>query len=400
MRRTILSFLAFFGLVLCAVAQNFTTPGIIRETRGSHRYCGFIKQDGKVVVRPIYLNAHEFSEGLAAVQDTNKRWGFINTTGKKVFTLPTNVIEVGDFHEGLCWFRDDDSKKVGYIDRTGKVVIRPQWDYACDFNDGLAAVGEGRYMWEQMCQPGHMIGYIDHTGKVVIPVNLADRYGENHKSADFSCGRAILHDGDRVRIIDTKGKELFGGKYREAIIYSEGRCSVGVATNEPCNAEDDDSELPDCKIHWSVIDTAGNMVLNRSASAFREGVAYIRLSGGGIHLDENNTVTLTDGDYIFIDTTGKQIIERHFKAAYCFQEGLAYVTEMDGTKGFIDHAGKMVFKLPEGYTTYNSGGFKNGMVTIWERTTTNDGRTIYYDEEVRNREGKILWMDSYTVSFH
>ena len=59
----------------------------------------------------------------------------------------------------------------------------------------------------------------------------------------------------------------------------------------------------------------------------------------------------------------------------------------------------MVFELPEGYVTFSSGGFKNGMVTIWERTQTNDGKIIYYDEEVRNRDGRILWSDSYTVSF-
>ena len=139
------------------MAQNFATSGIFKETGETNRYCGFIKYDGTVVVKPIYLKAHDFSEGLAAVQDTNKRWGFINTAGKKVFILPASVKQVGDFHEGLCWFRDSKSKKVGYIDRTGKVVIRPQWDYALDFNDGLAAVGEGRNMGEQICQPGRMI---------------------------------------------------------------------------------------------------------------------------------------------------------------------------------------------------------------------------------------------------
>lgn len=391
--------LAFCGLCIHIMAQNYTTPGIFKETRGSNRYCGFIKYDGKIVVKPIYLHAHEFSEGLAAVKDTNNRWGFINTAGKKVFTLPANVKQVGDFHEGLCWFRDSKSKKVGYIDRTGKVVIRPQWDYGKDFNDGLAAVGEGWNMGERMYRPDRLIGYIDHTGEVVIPVNVYDLHGDNYDYADFHCGRAILHVGDSVIIIDTKGNKLSGGKYRKASIFSEGLCSVGVAINEPCNAGDGDDDLPDCELHWSIIDTAGKLVLDHSASVFCEGIAYMRLSGGGVHLDENNTVTLTDGDYIYIDTTGRQIIERHFKDANCFQEGLAYVTELDGTKGFIDHTGKMVFKLPDGYVTYNSG-FQNGMVTIWESTKTHGGKIYYYDEEVRNRDGKILWMDSYTVTFH
>ena len=49
-------------------------------------------------MKPSYLNVHDFSERLAAVQDTDKRWGFINTTGKKVFTLPAIVKQVGKFH--------------------------------------------------------------------------------------------------------------------------------------------------------------------------------------------------------------------------------------------------------------------------------------------------------------
>ena len=385
MRRTILTLLAFFGLAYCTMAQNFTVPYIIRETRGSNRYCGFIKYDGTVVVNPIYLEAQDFSEGLAAVKDTNNRWGFINTSGKRVFILPANVKEVGDFHEGLCWFRDDESKKVGYIDRTGKKVILPQWDYARDFNDGLAAVGEGWNMGGRMYRPDRMIGYIDHTGKVVIPVNVTDPAGRNYHFADFSCGRAVLRDGDSVLIIDTKGNKLFGGKYRRADRFSEGFSSVGTATNEPCNAGNGDPDLPRCKFHWSVIDTTGKMVLDRSANEFHEGVSCLELS---------------EDDYIYIDTTGRQITERHFKRADIFHEGLALVTEMDGTQGFIDHTGKMVLILPTSQLTYHSYGFKNGIVELWtERTVTNDWKLFYYEEEVRNREGKRLWEDSYTVSF-
>ena len=385
MRRTFVLFLTLCGLCFCTMAQSFTAPGIIRETRGSHRYCGFIKHDGIVVVKPIYLEAQDFSEGLAAVQDTNKRWGFINTTGQKVFTLPTDVSQVGDFHEGLCWFRDKDSKKVGYIDRTGKVVIRPQWDYARDFNDGLAAVGEGWNMGEQMYRPGRMIGYIDHTGKVVLPVKVTDRYGDNYKSADFSCGRAILHDGDSVLIIDTKGNKLFGRSYRTAGGFSEGFCTVGTATNSPCNAGGGDPNLPDCEFNWSVIDTAGNIVLTQYANRFHEGVSYLEVA---------------ENDYIYIDTTGRQIIERHFKDVSSFQEGLAFVTEMNGSQCFIDHTGKKVPALSFSQTNYSCRGFKNGIVTMWEREEINTGKTIYYEEVVRNREGKILWKDDYTVRFH
>jgi hypothetical protein len=46
--------------------------------------------------------------------------------------------------------------KSGFIDRTGKVVIAPQFDDCTSFTDGLAAV-----------MVGGKLGYIEHTGKYV-----------------------------------------------------------------------------------------------------------------------------------------------------------------------------------------------------------------------------------------
>ena len=47
--------------------------------------------------------------------------------------------------------------KRGFIDPTGKLVINPQFDYADDFENGLALVGVG-----------NKFGYIDTTGRYVI----------------------------------------------------------------------------------------------------------------------------------------------------------------------------------------------------------------------------------------
>ena len=49
------------------------------------------------------------------------------------------------------------ARKYGYIDKSGKVVIEPQFDYVRDFSEGLAVV-EKDGKW----------GVIDKNGKVVI----------------------------------------------------------------------------------------------------------------------------------------------------------------------------------------------------------------------------------------
>ncbi len=46
--------------------------------------------------------------------------------------------------------------KYGYIDKTGKYVINPQFDYAGSFSEGLAVV-----------EIGGKWGYIDKTGKFI-----------------------------------------------------------------------------------------------------------------------------------------------------------------------------------------------------------------------------------------
>ena len=82
----------------------------------------------------------------------NGQWGYIDKTGKIV--INPQFDSAWDFSEGLAWVKV--GGKWGYIDKTGKIVINPQFDDAHDFHDGLAlVVVEGLY------------GYIDRTGHYV-----------------------------------------------------------------------------------------------------------------------------------------------------------------------------------------------------------------------------------------
>src|SRR5262245_58232100 len=53
----------------------------------------------------------------------------------------------------------DERGKFGYIDESGRVVIKPQFDSAYPFSEGLAAV-----------QVGNKAGFIDESGQIVIPL--------------------------------------------------------------------------------------------------------------------------------------------------------------------------------------------------------------------------------------
>ena len=48
-----------------------------------------------------------------------------------------------NFSGGLAAVRQED--KWGYINKTGKFVIRPMYDFCKNFSDGLAIVQAGKY---------------------------------------------------------------------------------------------------------------------------------------------------------------------------------------------------------------------------------------------------------------
>jgi hypothetical protein len=149
---------------------------------------------------------HSFHEGLAAVQIRDK-WGFMDKTGRLV--IPAQFIEAGDFSEGLaavelpidqsreqpCKLDENSSytvaKKFGYIDRTGRLVIPPQWEYAGPLVGGLANVS--------MC--AHAT-FIDQTGHVRIDTAFDE-------ASPFAGALAPVNIGSMIGYIDKTGKVIW-----------------------------------------------------------------------------------------------------------------------------------------------------------------------------------------------
>lgn len=109
-----------------------------------------------------------------------------NSTSDDAYTL---------FHSGLV--PASTSGKWGYVDKTGKYSINPQFDYASDFADnGLACVGTGgKY------------GYIDKTGSYVInpQFDAASNFTDS--------GSARVKTGDKYGYIDKTGKYVVNPQF-------------------------------------------------------------------------------------------------------------------------------------------------------------------------------------------
>jgi len=216
---------------------------------GGHRTggkWGYINEQGKVIVPLALTYAREFSDGLAQVFDEEgvrfidtggrtvltvagaeqagdfsegiapvyvyrsvqgKGWqtSFFNRKGEKVFSVDGYAEE---FHEGLAVLTvrdkgDPEAGKYGFIDRTGKVVIAPQFAEAFDFSEGLAAVRTEKTTVYRM---GDHWGYVDRTGRYAISPRF-------NQAGPFVNGVALVHVGGEIISVHDAPPHWNGGEW-------------------------------------------------------------------------------------------------------------------------------------------------------------------------------------------
>lgn len=147
------------------------------------------------------LLSHGINEGLVACRiaagastpsqtDSPHRYkfGFLNRTGKFVISPQFDDVS-GGFSEGLATVEKDG--KWGYIDRTGRFVIPPKFESAKGFHEGLAPV-KMNSRW----------GFINHGGVLVIqPVYIW--------AQEFRWGQAVVQvSASEVDVIDICGNPI------------------------------------------------------------------------------------------------------------------------------------------------------------------------------------------------
>jgi WG containing repeat len=298
---------------------------------------GFIDEKGKLLIAARFDEARDFLEELAPVR-IGRKWGYIDTTGRIV--VEPRYQSAGEFHEGLArvhlWTKvfclsgeftsddaplyafqlpeDDNSElrrcfpqggKFGYIDKTGKVVIAPQFFIAQDFSEGLAAVrveesAVGKF------------GYIDRTGRMVIPprFNQARPFSEGLSAVETSAqvvGNQVVDTA--WGFIDRAGVMKIPDKYNFADSFSEGLAQVAIKPGVSMGYMNHDGKFvipPGFSEAWSFSDGFAAVCseecfyVNRSGTAvlkgfsarwpFSDGLVVIGLDGPQVYVDKNGRV--------------------------------------------------------------------------------------------------------------
>lgn len=198
----------------------------------------FIDQSGQVISGGYY-EVHEFSDGLAAVLNSNG-WGFVNTLGVQVIPCqyndvedfqggyakvlltsgnsysygiidksgqtvgavdPTQYISIKNASGGFFSVSSNESgrERMGLVNFTGAAVLPCQYAQVRSFNEGFAAVSDFEGKW----------GFVNALGQVVVPF----QYNE---VSDFTHGIAVVTKNNFFGLIDSTGQEILPCKYQNS----------------------------------------------------------------------------------------------------------------------------------------------------------------------------------------
>jgi len=155
------------------VETSSITPDIIYYA--GNELFGMISVTGEVIIQPQYNYLDLFSdEGLARFQDReNGLWGYVDKNGLEV--ISAQYIDANNFSEGLAAVKVDGL--FGFVDVTAMIVIEPQFE----------GVVEGFLFDRCIISKDGKQGIIDQTGKIIVePQYLSiDLYCENYFIVQF-----------------------------------------------------------------------------------------------------------------------------------------------------------------------------------------------------------------------
>lgn len=178
--------MAFFALAIICAGAEVAYEHWFKGHDCDDEYC----YHSEYINREIYFHNTEDGKGYIY----NKR------TGEKLIKHIAWIAKPLGKDTLVCY---SDGKKRGYFSKnSGKVIIKPKYDHAWVFSDGLASVDDNGY-----------IKFIDGTDKVVIDQKMP--YIPNMEGYVFHSGYCVVDtdDGKLCGLIDRKGKIVLAKEY-------------------------------------------------------------------------------------------------------------------------------------------------------------------------------------------
>lgn len=340
---------------------------------------GFLDSTLKLVIPCQYFNVYPFENGVAKIERADKQTSYITPNNIEI-TAFTHKNNIGDFSDGLCPKKDENTSLWGYINTQGQWQIQPQFQKAGKFTHGLAIVQtalknnsvrisiinkEGKeiikYLNEviaiekDICKvkrEGHTF-YINHQGKVLNLWGFVDTKGKLAiepqfiHAESFSEEYAAVLDTQFVwHYIDKQGKTVLGGfedvesvKEGTMAVKKQGKWGIITPKNEIIVPFDYDDILGFsegiacvCKGKlWGAVDKKGKIIIP---------VQYESIKS----CSEGKIAVRQDKKWGYMDAKGKWIISPQYDAVGRYSEGFTAVS-LNYQWGYINETGKEVIPI-------------------------------------------------------
>ncbi len=285
----------------------------------------------------------------------NGLWGYIDSSGKQI--IKPKFKSVSLFEENLAAVRLNGN--YGYIDVTGAFKIQPKFDMAHKFQNGIALVYiDGKPFL--INKKGHKL--FDHNYSEIINSSEENIYFVRNKKGkiglitksgkkiispkftrigSFSNEHLIVHKNKKTGVIDTNGKWIIPlGKYDKIYPFKSGLALVtipDVKENEEDQAFIDVNDKIQFKIPYD------NWRLEYGYEFFNDDVASIKITPS-----QANNLVISNSDNLpdyagVINTKGEILFSsKDFKEITPFSNDVAFVENFKNKYFLINSKGEII----------------------------------------------------------
>lgn len=206
-------------VALCVMALVQSVHGQLQPQQDeASMLWGYVNNDGAWVIAPQYYSADIFLDGLGRVTNADSFYGMIDASNELI--IPFTHLYLGAESDGLIHAQDLTTGLFGYYSHSGKLVVPFKYEKANAMSSGLGAVRENN-LW----------GFIDKTGKMVITPQFdgtKNSYSDDWLSDfdldfgyNFYGNYATVKRNGNTGLIDKSGKTIIDFQYGSLALYEQ-----------------------------------------------------------------------------------------------------------------------------------------------------------------------------------
>ncbi len=301
---------------------------------------GYIDKSGKIVIQPRFYEASTFDNGVAPAQ-LDSKGVLIDKNGRVLATSKSDQIpkKLGELYELF-----GSKYLVGLVDKTGKWVLPPQFDRIDYFQKRAvvnqipstnSATKDNDDQYFEILQ-NHRWGVIDRTGRIV----LAPNYDE---VSSFNMGHAAVLINGKFGFVDTNNKIVIEPRYDYVTAYDD---VIAVKQGPNWHLLDSTGKQLNVAIDGVISDSSKPWLSDGYGAFIKDGLCGFVNNKGVIAIkpqydfafgfSDGYALVWSDGVWKFIDHQGKIASAKTFSVASPFYKNNSNVTIAGPLHGFVN----------------------------------------------------------------